>query len=411
MKRVCVLLVGEVLEDPRVLRTCQSLAAAGAEVTVGCTNPSGRPEAETAGPLSIRRFPHRREFIVKRLYEHLHALVHPRIGRIMAGGHENVPVSPIAARVRNLLVSLNFRRYLTETVRINRAMADAFDRETFDLVHANDVDTLHAGVALKTNGSAKTLVYDAHEYWAGIGVRGSRPNDELRKLEREGCSHADHLVTVSPQIAGRLAEDYDLPVTPSVMLNCPERYDGSVYVDTVHAPVRVVYQGMFKAFRGLAELVEAFSLIDDAELTLSGYGPLENGLRRLTDSLGIADRVHFAGRFYPGENMALLAQHDIGVMTFRDVTMNMVYVAPNKLFDYAMAGCAVVGSRMPFLESTIGGYGMGMIFDEITPRGIADTLSRFIVDAEKIRECKQNARAAALETFTWEKQFAANYPW
>ena len=67
MKKILVLLIGEVLEDPRVYRTCVSLSEGGADVTVACTNPSQRTERETYKNLSIIRFPHRKEFIIKEI--------------------------------------------------------------------------------------------------------------------------------------------------------------------------------------------------------------------------------------------------------------------------------------------------------------------------------------------------------
>ena len=61
-KKVLVLLIGEILEDPRVYKTCMSLCERGVDVTVACTNPSMRQERETHNTISIIRFPSRRIF-------------------------------------------------------------------------------------------------------------------------------------------------------------------------------------------------------------------------------------------------------------------------------------------------------------------------------------------------------------
>jgi len=406
-----VLLIGEVLEDPRVYRTCMSLSECGAKVTVACTNPSYRPERETFHNLSIIRFPHRTEFFLKRLYNWLQGRLHTEIGQALARGHEDVPVSSLKAAIRNFALDLNFAHFIKSSEKINRKMLSAFITESFDLIHSNDVDTLFAGRELKRNGAAGALLYDSHEYWAGIGVYGRKSNDVLKEIEKAGIEAADYVITVNPVIAERLKEQYNLKETPSVVMNCPYRYEGELKVDSVFSPVRVVYQGKLQAFRGLAELVSAFEYIEGAKLTLSGYGPLEKSLKLLVKNRGLTDRVVFSGRYDPEETLPMLADNDIGVMPFRDVTLNMKYTSPNKLFDYAMAGLAVAASDLPFLSSTVKGYDMGRLFGEITPESIALILKSMISDTKQLVKYKNNGRKAALKTLCWEEQFRNNYLW
>ncbi len=408
--RALVLLIGEVLEDPRVFRTCTSLVEAGAGVTVACTNPSLRPERETCGGFGIVRFPHRREFIVKRIYRRLQAVLPAGAAGAMAGGHEHVPSSPFRAAIRNTLLAMNYRHFDRQNERIRRAMVRTFDCGSFDLVHANDVDTLSAGAALKRSGAARELLYDSHEYWAGIGVHGSAPNEAIRRMEADGVARADHVVTVNPLIAERLREQYGLGSRPAVVMNCPYRRREGIETDHVNDPVRIIYLGKLQAFRGLRELVLAFHHVVNGTLTLAGDGPLEGGLARLAADEGIGDRVFFTGKYDPGDIMRILAGHDIGVMPFHDVTLNLVYTSPNKLFDYAMAGLAIAGSDLPFLRSIIGKHDMGDIFGAVTPEGIADTLNAMTADRGGLVRRRSNARAAAMDELCWEEQFS-RYPW
>jgi len=409
-KKVLVLLIGEVLEDPRVRRTCLSLAESGADVTVACTNPSRRPQRESFGGVSIVRFPHRKEFFLKRLYLWLRGKAPPSLDRILERGHEGIPTSHLGARLRNAVLNLNFRHFMNSNTAINRKMVEAFSGGSFDLVHCNDVDTLFAGSELKRRGAAKAMLYDSHEYWPGIGVHGSKPNESLSEIEGTYIREADFVVTVNRAIAELLRERYGLPVTPSVVMNCPDRYDGEVQTDRVHDPVRVIYQGKIQAFRGLVELVTAFRDIEGAVLTISGYGPLEESLKLLVRSQGLSDRVAFTGRYLPEEAVPLLAEHDVGVMTFRDVTLNIRYSSPNKLFDYAMAGLAVAACDLPAIRAAITEHEMGTIIEDATPSGIAGTLRSVLADRPRLMRWKENARRAALDVFTWPKQFA-HYPW
>ncbi|MFC1693339.1 glycosyltransferase [Candidatus Latescibacterota bacterium] len=410
VKNVLILLIGEILEDPRVYRTAVSLSEWGARVIVACTNPYRKPSRETHKNLSIVRFPHRKVFFLKKLYNWLQSRLHPGMGEVLSRAHEDVPSSPVKTALRNYLLTMNFKHFMKSNMKINRMMIDTFAGQTFDLVHCNDVDTLFAGSALKKNGTARSVLYDSHEYWSGIGVHGSQPNDALREIETEGINHADYVVTVNPMIADLLKEQYQLKEIPSVVMNCPYIYEGEIHTDKVHSPVRMIYQGKLQAFRGLAELVLAFKHIDNGTLTLSGYGPLEEHLKRIAESEGLTDKVTFTGRYKPDSALPILAEHDIGIMPFSDVTLSIVYSSPNKLFDYAMAGLAVAASNLPFLNLTIKDNGMGNLFDSLDSESIAETLNAMIVEPDRLKTCKVESRKAALSIYNWEKQIR-NYPW
>ena len=410
-KRILVLLIGEVLEDPRVYKTCISLSETGADVTVACTNPSLLAEREEHERLTIIRFPHRTEFFLKKLYNRLMGRVHPGIGQLMSRAHEDVSNSSVRTYLRNAVLNLNHLHFMKNTRKINRMMVEAFAGESFDLIHCNDVDTLFAGKELKRRGCAKSLLYDSHECWAGIGVFGSKTNDVNREIEADGIKYADFAVTVNPLIADFLKEEYQLTEKPSVVMNCPHRYNGELNVHSSNSPVRIIYQGKIQAFRGLPELIGAFRYIDEAVLTLSGYGPLEDSLKLLVKKQGLTEKVTFAGRYAPKETIKQLVNHDIGVISSKDVTRNILYSSPNKLFDYAMSGLAIASSDFPFLRGTIDTYGMGEIFRKVDPESIAMTINNMISDTEKLKTYKKNARKAAMETFCWEEQFWKNYPW
>ena len=426
-KSVLVLLIGEVLEDPRVCKTCQSLCLKGADVTVACTNPSGRIAHEihdfkTPGivdnelyqnksktEFEIFRFPHRNEFFLKKLYNFFQARINPAISRSVTGLHENVPSSPVKAFVRNTVLMMNFRHHTKSNRKINRAMVRAFSGRTFDLVHCNDVDTLYAGNTLKESGTAKEMLYDAHEYWPGIGLHGSAANDALGAIEADGIKKADYVVTVNSMIADMMQKQHDLPAKPAVVMNCPRKYPGSVFTDSVHEPVRMLYQGKVQAFRGLEQLVLACKYIENVELTVSGEGPLTERLTLLAKTEGLSDKVRVTGKYLPDEALSIITEHDIGVLPLDPSTVSITYSSPNKLFDYAMGGLAIAANDLPFIKQVVMENGMGCVFTHNDPEKIAETIKSMIADSEKLKQYKRNARKTAEERYYWEKQFA-NYP-
>ncbi|MFC1490167.1 glycosyltransferase [Candidatus Latescibacterota bacterium] len=410
-KRILVLLIGEVLEDPRVYKTCISLSENGSDVTVACTNPSMRKKTEMHNNIFIVRFPHPKEFIIKRIYGFLQGKLSSGIGRALSKAHEEIPTSSLKTAIRNAVLNLNALHYMNSNLKINRMMAKYFADESFDLVHCNDVNTLFTGHVLRNSGAAKEMLYDSHEYWAGMGVEGSRANSMHKDAEEAVIRSADYVVTVNPIIAGLLKDNYDLPVTPSVVMNCPYRYDGEIRTDEIHSPVRIIFQGKMQAYRGLEKLMLAFKLIEGGVLTMSGYGPLAERLESLVRIENLTDKVTFAGRYNSAESTAILSEHDIGIITYEGMIPNNMFSSPNKLFEYAMSGLAVAASDLPFLAKVINENDMGALIGDITPESIAETLNAMIADSERLKTFKNNARAAGAEKFGWEDQFRENYPW
>jgi len=410
-RRVLVLLIGEVLDDPRVYKTCMSLHEMGADVTVACTNPGSKPQCESHRGLSIVRFPHRGDSFLKKIYFLIRGRFTLGVDYTPAHGRAGSDKPSFADKVINAVLDLNFRNFLKSTLSINRMMVDAFSGERFDLVHANDVDTLVAGSMLRASGAAGALLYDAHEYWAGMGAESRRSNRVLREIEGESIRSADYVVTVNPLIADLLEEQYSLKQKPSVVMNCPYRYGGPTDTDTVHKPVRVIFQGKMQAYRGLENLVRAVGLWPHFELTISGYGPLERSLRLIARKTGADRLITFSGRYAGIQAIHILLEHDIGIIPYEDVVLNNRYASPNKLFEYAMAGLAVVASDLLFMAGVVRDHGMGEVLLGTDPQSIASTLEKLCSSTERITGYKKNARSAGVKFFSWEKQFEGNYPW
>ena len=72
---------------------------------------------------------------------------------------------------------------------------------------------------------------------------------------------------------------------------------------------------------------------------------------------------------------------------------------------------AIAASNLPFLTKMVRNNVMGELFERIDPNTIAETLNNLISDHELLNKYKKNAQKVAAESFSWEEQFAKNYPW
>jgi glycogen synthase len=292
---------------------------------------------------------------------------------------------------------------IIEARRLGGRLLDVGLRTPVDIVHANDLDTLPVAVALKRRMGA-SLVYDAHEL--SSEATGLHPLiSKVRESRERRLVHlADAVVTVNPFLAGILASRYRLP-PPAVVYNGAASCEHTAR--PAHHPVRLLFQGQFFADRNLEELIMAMPLLRHrALLTLQGWGGVERQLRQLVDEIGLRDTVVFAPPVPPSDLVAEAAAHDVGVISYLPVSMNLKYSTPNKLFDYMAGGLAIVSSDIPAVREVLDDAACGAYIDRTAPNGLADCLARLVDDPDRILRLKQ-AAVDACPRYSWSKQSEA----
>jgi glycosyltransferase involved in cell wall biosynthesis len=357
--RVLMLVTNDVSRDARVRKEATSLAGAGYDVrVVGVGTGAAGADAFRLSLVAAARDTSR---LVKPL-------------RILANIRENRAIA---------------RRMLLESL-----------VEPFDIIHANDLDTLPVGVALARRTGAR-LVYDAHELSSEAVDLHPMIASARRRREARLVVHADTVITVNTLIAEEMANRYGIPL-PTVVYNGASRCEPMAV--PVHEPVRLLFQGQFFADRNLEELVHAMPLLKGrAVLTLQGWGGVEAALRALVQELRLAGTVVFAKPAEPEDVVIEAAAHDVGIINHLPLSLNHVYSSPNKLFDYMAAGLAIVASDLPVLRLVIEDAACGVLHPQAGPEALAEVIGRLVEDRETLARLKANA-VSACRRYSWEAQ-------
>jgi glycosyltransferase involved in cell wall biosynthesis len=272
-----------------------------------------------------------------------------------------------------------------------------------DVIHANDLDTLPAAYLLARESRSR-LVYDAHELYADFDPEPPRlARALLNWMERLLARRADAVVTVSNPIAHELTRR--LGVEPIVVLNAPATDEREPPDPGDDGPLRVVYQGAFGTGRPLADLVEILRNAPSVILTLrvSRSSRMELG-RALPSDLDA--RVEVADPVDPAHVVGALYGHHVGLLFDRPLTRNAELSSPNKLFEYLMAGLAVVAPRLPGLL-WVEEERLGLLAEPCAPERIGKALERLAGDRALVRDLRGNARAAARARYNAEAQIGA----
>jgi glycosyltransferase involved in cell wall biosynthesis len=256
-----------------------------------------------------------------------------------------------------------------------------------DVVHAHDAAMLVPGyLAARLTGAS--LVYDSHEYAAGVPYRERAWALLVTTIERVLIRRCAAVITVSDGIAERVRERYHLRERPAVVRNTcdPAAYGDNRTTIDLRAELGgdgplVLHIGAVARDRGCSTLVAALSALDDAtEVMFLGADDraFADELLELARALGVAERVHFRGSVPIVELLACTAQGDVGVSLLEDSCENHRLALPNKVFEYLTAGLPVVASDLPELRRALTHVPAALFVDPGDPQAVARAIERAI---------------------------------
>jgi glycosyltransferase involved in cell wall biosynthesis len=369
----------ELTRDPRARRAASTALARGLDV-VGL---SGRISGEPAVPLDGVR--------IVRV---------GRPGRIKATHERGLPPrrATLVRELRGVLRLARLGRRTVELWRGGRSVGHV------DVVHANDLDTLPAGWLLARRSRAR-LVYDAHELYSEFDPHPSRLyRAAATGVEAVLARRAAAVATVNEPLAGELVRRLGLRREPQVVLNVPELDPHEPAAPEPSAPLRAVYQGALGPGRPLDDLLRAVEAAPNVELGVRVVRFGREELEAEIAAAGLAERVTVLDAVPPGGVLEGLRGFDVGVIFDRPLTRNSELSLPNKLFEYLMAGLAVVVPRLPGLARLVEEDGVGLTFEPGEPRSLGAALETLAADRQRLADLRASARRAAVERYNAEAQ-------
>jgi glycosyltransferase involved in cell wall biosynthesis len=124
---------------------------------------------------------------------------------------------------------------------------------------------------------------------------------------------------------------------------------------------------------------------------------------RLSEELGLAQRVHFIPTVSLADLPSYTASADIGVQPIENTCLNHFSTDSNKLFEYVIAGLPVVATDFPEIRKVVSTCAIGLLVPAGSDHALRLQLKRLIDDPSLRQQLACNAKKAALQ-LNWERQ-------
>lgn len=186
----------------------------------------------------------------------------------------------------------------------------------------------------------------------------------------------------------------------------PHRFPAGLTTPRRAAPdgFTVGFVGTLKPWHGLETLGQAFAALaaqqPAARLLVVGDGPQRAELQAQLTERGLGQAVHFTGAVAPHEVPHWLAQMDVAVAPYPN--LSHFYFSPLKIFEYMAAGLSVVASRIGQISRLIENDVTGLLCPPGNAEALATALQRLQAEPHLRHRLGQAARITALNHYTWE---------
>lgn len=196
------------------------------------------------------------------------------------------------------------------------------------------------------------------------------------------------LVNIVPEYnrANILRALFRLNRTPVVLPNKPSRILDKNTIDSLKGKFKdiidlinnrkvILYQGILSEERNLENFVTACSTLPNDEyvtILLGKYNSLVDKYKSINPNL-----IHIPFIPAPG-HLFITSLAYIGIVTYEASSLNLVYCAPNKIFEYGAYGIPMLCNDVPGLQYTVGASDSGVICDSSNTKSIIEGVEMII---------------------------------
>jgi len=234
-----------------------------------------------------------------------------------------------------------------------------------------------------------------------------------RALETYAMRRADHVTTICDGLKGDIVQrgihERGITVIPNAVNVESFAYDAAPDVALraglgLDSAFVIGFVGSFYAYEGLDLLLQALPLVlrevPSARVLLVGGGPEEAALKAMAATLGIADKVVFAGRVPHGDVQRYYSVVDVLAYPRRPMRLTEL-VTPLKPLEAMAQGRLLVASDVGGHRELIRDGETGILFRAGDPVALAAALTRLFAERERWPALREQGRRYVESERSW----------
>lgn len=271
------------------------------------------------------------------------------------------------------------------------------DNQVFDLIIANDFDTL--AFTFKKFKSKKVMA-DFHEY------APSEFEDKIywkyinKRFVIHQCSKyfpkLDEITTVCESIASEYEKEFGRK--PAVISNAAEYH--VLNPSQTGDKMKIIHHGAAISSRKIELMIETAELLDNRFTLDLMLVPNEiNYYNKLKQMISVNEKVKIINPVEYRDIITFSGRYDIGLFILPYVNLNYRYALPNKFFEYIQSRLAIITGPSPEMSKYIDKYGLGIHAESFEPAVIAAEINKLSKDDISIFKynCHKNAKLLSSE--------------
>jgi glycosyltransferase involved in cell wall biosynthesis len=395
--RICSITPHQLLNNPRIVREADALAAAGHDVRVIAVN-----MLDLHDPLDL-------DLMRGRSWRLERIDIRPNgPGRLtwLVSGIRHKGAKALWRRIGRgaRIAALAYARTFNET--LARATAEPAD---VVIAHTHPMLAVAHAAAAALNCKWGFDCEDILSEEFGEGIDDPAHQQMIRQLERRFIPKADYVTVASAEFGDWLVRRYGI-APPTLIRNVPPRSEAPAatslgYPDTRSYISLYWFSISIGPQRGLEDAVRALphlkvpAILHVRGRMLPAYEPV---FRELIASLGVTDRVVVHDLAKPQDVIRAAAEHDIGLVLTQPCCINHELAVPNKIYAYMMAGLAVGATVTAGHRSALAGIDAGFEYSPGDHEALAAQINALALDPGALHACRERAFRAASSRWNWD---------
>ena len=167
-----------------------------------------------------------------------------------------------------------------------------------------------------------------------------------------------------------------MPNKPYYEMPCKKTCDISAIQEELSDKKYILYQGILSRDRSCRTLAQALNKTKD-HYTLVIIGSSPAGTEEILEELRTEYHDVFYGGFIPAPQHLQITQNAyIGVAFYEPSSLNNMFCAPNKIFEYTKFNVPIIGNDIPGLQLTVEKKGAGVCVDMENADEIAKAIDK-----------------------------------